>query len=259
MLQTFINGFLIELSLIISVGLQNAFILRQGIRSENVIVAIVVCTICESLLVTIGIAGVGAIISTHTWLIKVITILGVVFLTFYALRSVYMAIYSNEALIVDTEMVGKRTALAVALSALSFGLLNPHVLIDTTLMGGLSVRYFPYQWYFCLGAITAATLWYSFLGLLGKIIAKPLNKPRTWKIINLLIALLCGYMAFVFTSSINNPDAMWHGHFIEIHDHEHNNEHSNEHDHEHNNEHNHDHDHDNTHEHGDDNHSEQLQ
>jgi len=206
----FINGFLLELVLIITVGMQNAFILRQAIHREHIVLSILVCTIAESSLLILGTAGMGVVFTIFPNLLIVITIIGIIFLLFYAGRSIYLAIRSEKILSADYDLgQDKKSAINVMFIALGFGLLNPHVIIDMTLMGGFAIKNYPFQWQFCFGAISAAFLWYCFLGIAGKVLAKPLNKPKTWKIINIVIALLCIYMAYNFVQDIRGDG---HGH-----------------------------------------------
>lgn len=199
----FIQGFLIELSLVMTVGLQSAFILKQGIRREYVIVAVLVCFFSETLLVTIGIAGMGMLIQSIPYLYQIITCIGIVFLSFYAVKSLYAAIKKNDYIIIDNKEKGIISKKEVILSGLAFALLNPHVIIDTTIMGSLAANFYPHHWIFGSGVIFAAFTWYSFLGTVGATLAKPLNQPKTWKIINIFIAILCVYMVYQFTSNFN--------------------------------------------------------
>ena len=190
MFNDFINGFLLELSLVMTVGLQSAFILKQGIRREFVIIAVLTCFFSETLLVTIGIAGMGALVRSIPHLNQIITGIGIVFLFFYAGKSLYAAVKKNDYIIIDNEEKGLVSKKEVLLSGLAFALLNPHVIIDTTIMGSLAANFYPHHWVFGAGVISAAFVWYAFLGTVGATLAKPLNKPKTWKVINILIAAL---------------------------------------------------------------------
>lgn len=201
----FIQGFLLELGLVMTVGLQSAFILKQGIRREYVIVAVLTCFFSETLLVTIGIAGMGALVRSIPHLYEIITGIGIVFLLFYAGKSLYSAVKKNDYIVInndDKRLVSKKEVL---LSGLAFALLNPHVIIDTTIMGSLAANFYPHHWIFGFGVISAAFFWYAFLGTIGATLAKPLNHPKTWKVINIFIAVLCIYMASQFIQNFNNP------------------------------------------------------
>ena len=106
MFNDFITGFLLELSLVMTVGLQSAFILKQGIRREFVIIAVLTCFFSETLLVTIGIAGMGALVRSIPHLNQIITGIGIVFLLFYAGKSLYAAVKKNDYIIIDNEEKG---------------------------------------------------------------------------------------------------------------------------------------------------------
>ena len=216
MFSDFINGFLIELALIVTVGMQNAFILRQGIRREFTAAVVIVCTFCECVLVTIGIAGMGAILTSRPALLNIITWLGICFLIFFAIKSFYNAFKSTEVLDASKAEIQSKTLPKIILAAVAFCWLNPHVILDSTLMGAFSTQYYPHQWIFGAGVYAGAFVWFCFLGILGRVLAKPLNSPKTWKVINILIALLCAYMAYNFIIDINNPHGHEHDHGIEI-------------------------------------------
>lgn len=230
MIFDFLEGFIIECALIITAaGLQNAFILRQGIKKEFVIAVAITCAICESILVTIGIGGMGALLTAKPTLSNIVTILGIVFLILFALKSLYTAIRSNEVLDVNKADVKAKTLSQVILTAIAFCWLNPHVILDLTVMGAFSVQYYPHQWVFALGVYAAAFTWFLFLGILGKFLAKPLSSPRTWKGVNVVIAILCLYMAFNFIHDYDKPHSHDHNHGINLF----NDDHHHGHDHDH--------------------------
>lgn len=233
----FLNGFLLELGLVMTVGLQSAFILKQGIRREYVIIAVLTCFFSETLLVSIGIAGMGALVRSIPNLYQIITSIGILFLLFYGIKSFYSAIKKSDYIVIDNNEKGLATKKEVLFTGLAFALLNPHVIIDTTIMGTLAANFYPHQWVFGAGVISAAFVWYVFLGTLGATLAKPLNKPKTWKVINIIIGVICFYMASQFIMNVNQP-AHEHNHINlfsifgmedslleSMHEHEHGNEH----------------------------------
>lgn len=205
-MSDFIQGFLLELGLVMTVGLQSAFILKQGIRREYVITAVLTCFAGETLLVTIGIAGMGALVKSIPNLERIITGIGVIFLVFYAGKSFYSAVKKNDYIVIDETSEGTGSWKEVFLAGIGFALLNPHVIIDTTIMGSLAANFYPHQWIFGAGVILAAFAWYAFLGTVGSTLARPLNKPKTWKIINVFIGILCLFMAFQFAKNVSNPE-----------------------------------------------------
>lgn len=204
-MSDFIHGFLIELGLVMTVGMQSAYIIKQGLRREYAVIAVAACFFSETLLVVLGIAGMGAVVNSVPYLYQIITAVGIVFLIFYALKSFYAALRKSESINIDiVEFHSSKKE--VFFAGLAFALLNPHVIIDTTIMGSLAANYYPHQWIFGAGVIAAALSWYSFLGTAGSAFAKFLNKPKTWKIINVLIGSLCLYISSQFIVNFNNPD-----------------------------------------------------
>lgn len=233
MIYTISQGFLIELSLVMTVGMQSAFILKQGLRKEFVLAAVLACLLGESILVTIGIAGMGVLLNSIPSLQNIVTGIGIAFLIFYAIISIKDAIKNEDYIDLNNEdNKHLKSFKTVFLSGLAFALLNPHTIIDTTIMGSLAGRFHPNHWYFAIGVYLAALTWYAFLGILGSVLAKPLNKRNVWRAINILIAIICLFMAANFAKSILHP---------EIHNHEHEilgieTEHEHRNEHEHNNE-----------------------
>lgn len=213
MFNDFAQGFFIELTLVVTVGLQNAFIIKQGLKSSYVSAAVLACWLCETLLVTVGVAGVGAFINSKPAFLSIIILAGTVFLIIYAIKSFFAAFKADINLETD-KIEDKKSLFAVIGAGAGFALLNPHVLIDTTLMGAISSRYYPHQWIFLAGVITAALIWYSFLGLTSKLLAKPLKNKKTWRIINIVIGLFCLYMAFNFILDLVSNDYNNHGHTL---------------------------------------------
>lgn len=205
-MSNFIQGFLLELSLVMTVGLQSAFILKQGIRREHVAIAVLTCFIGEATLVTIGIAGMGALVNSIKYLKEIVLVIGILFLIYYALKSFYSAYKKDDYILIDNNEVGTASAKEIFLAGLAFAFLNPHVIIDTTIMGSLSAKFIPYEWIFGLGVYAAALFWYSFLGTVGASLAKPLNNPKTWVVINILIGILCLFMAVVFTNNLRSAE-----------------------------------------------------
>ena len=195
--------------------MQNAFILRQSIKKEHVITAILILTLVESSLLFAGTAGMGVLLNIFPKASKIITLAGVVFLIIYAIKSIISAIRSNDTLIVD-ETSNKLKPISIIILALGFGYLNPHVIVDMTLMGSLAIHNYPHQWEFFAGAVTGAFTWYVFLGLLGRFFAKKLSEPKVWKVVNVVIAILCLFMAYRFVGGLNgDPHDHDHAHPFE--------------------------------------------
>ncbi len=183
---TFMQGLGTGLGLIVAIGAQNAFVLSQGIRGRYALPVVLVCIVCDALLIVAGVAGMGALIGLHPLLGTLMTIGGALFLFWYGLRSFRAAFAGGhlEAVELADEGLG-----AVIMQTLAVTLLNPHVYLDTLmLMGGISSR-FEEPWIFGGGAVTASCLWFVLLGLSGRLLAPVFRSERAWRVLDLLIGL----------------------------------------------------------------------
>ena len=169
---TLLAGLGFGFGLIVAIGAQNAYVLRQGIRREHVGVVVAVCAVSDVLLITVGAAGVGAVIARHTTALAVVTVLGAGVLLVYAVQAVRRAI-RPAALSVARPDGGERTRIgSVVLAALALTWLNPHVYLDTVvLLGSVSATYAT-PWLFALGAAIASIGWFAGLGF-GARAARP--------------------------------------------------------------------------------------
>lgn len=188
----FLTGLVSGLGLIIAIGAQNAFVLRQGIRREHVGMVILVCALADILLIAVGTAGVGSLVSSQPTLLTVVRWLGAGYLLWFAARSLRSALKPG-ALTAGAAPVSRGSVLVTAL-ALTF--LNPHVYLDTVLLlGTLGASHGDHRWWFALGAAVGSVVWFSALGLGAHALAKPLSSPRTWRIVDLLVALVMTALA----------------------------------------------------------------
>ena len=155
-------GFLTSFTLIAAIGAQNAFVLRQGIRGEHVLAVVSVCAVSDLLLITAGIAGIGAVITAHPQAVTVATSGGAGFLF------VYGALAARRALRPSTmtpTQNGSTRLISVLLTCLARTFLNPHVNLDTfVLLGTLANQHADSRWLFGSGAVTASGVWYFSLG-----------------------------------------------------------------------------------------------
>ena len=175
MLAALLTGFTTGAGLIIAIGSQNAFVLRQGLLRQHVgiIVAITACS--DILLITCGVVGIGALISAWPNLIQWLQWGGAAFLAFYGLQAARRAWSSDEAL--QAQQSDTLPSLkTVVLTCLAFTYLNPHVYLDTmVLLGSLSTRYSgTAQWVFAIGACSASLVWFVALGT-GYNASKPMT------------------------------------------------------------------------------------
>jgi L-lysine exporter family protein LysE/ArgO len=182
-------GLLTGLSLIIAIGAQNAFVLRQGLRRSHVAVVVAICALSDVVLIIGGVAGIGVVVDRAPWAIDVVRWLGVVFLTAYGIGSLLRA-RRPQALAVEGAEVESRGGVVARAVALTW--LNPHVYLDTVLLlGSIAGTYgHPGRWWFALGACVASVGWFSALAYGARLAAPRLANPRAWQVLDVLIGLV---------------------------------------------------------------------
>ena len=185
----FVPGFLLGGSLIIAIGAQNAFILRQGLLREHVFILCLICALSDALLIAAGVAGLGTLVSRSPALIGTVTLGGALFLATYAILAFRRA-FSGETLQAAS---GKQSSLKAAVATcLAFTFLNPHVYLDTVvLIGSLSGSYpGTARLWFGIGAVTASFVWFFGLGYGARLLVPVFAKPMAWKVLDILIGLI---------------------------------------------------------------------
>ena len=185
-MQIVLAGFLTGLSLIVAIGAQNAFVLRQGLLRKHVFVIVLICALSDALLIALGVLGLGSLISALPWLLEVIRWVGVAFLVWYGSSSLRRFI-KQDSLQAAESSVGSLKQAVLATLALTF--LNPHVYLDTVIfIGGIANQFGDQKWWFVLGAITASFLWFFSLGFGASKASVLVSKPLFWKILDVFIA-----------------------------------------------------------------------
>ena len=186
-MSSFISGFLLSLSLILAIGAQNAFVLRQGLLRQHVFAVSLFCGVSDALLITAGVAGFGSLAEAVPWFETAMRYGGAAFLIWYGWKNARSAWRGGAVL--DTEGAGA-TALGPALGTLAaITWLNPHVYLDTVvLIGSISAQYDP-RWPFGLGAVLGSLTFFFSLGYGARVLAPLFRKPRSWQILDAFIAL----------------------------------------------------------------------
>ncbi len=185
----FVQGLLLGLSLIVAIGAQNAFVLRQGLRKEHVFAVCLVCAASDAMLIAVGVGGFGQVTTLLPRAAPVMRYGGAVFLFCYAIRSFVSAWRSTGALSpLEDEAVTLRRAV---LTVLGFTWANPHVYLDTVvLLGSVSTRYQGAKLYFALGAMSGSVLFFFSVGY-GARLLRPWFASRTsWRILDGLIGCI---------------------------------------------------------------------
>jgi L-lysine exporter family protein LysE/ArgO len=185
-MQAVIAGFVTGLSLIVAIGAQNAFVLRQGLLRKHVFVIVLICALSDALLIALGVLGLGSLISALPWLLEVIRWVGVTFLVWYGSSSLRRFVKQDSLKAAETSVGSVKQAVLTTL-ALTF--LNPHVYLDTVIfIGGIANSFGDQKWWFVLGSITASFLWFFSLGFGASKASVLVSKPVFWKILDVFIA-----------------------------------------------------------------------
>ena len=187
-------GFAASLSLIVAIGAQNAFVLRQGVRDEHVLPVVMVCAASDLALIVAGVAGVGALVTSHPQVMTVARYGGAAFLIGYGLLAARRAIRPQ---VMTPSEDGPARLSAVLSTCLALTFLNPHVYLDTVvLLGTLANRQGEARWLFAAGAATASVVWFFGLGFGARRLAGLFATPGTWRVLDGLIAVVMLALGF---------------------------------------------------------------
>jgi L-lysine exporter family protein LysE/ArgO len=182
------SGFLASLSLIIAIGAQNAFVIKQGLLRSHVTLVVVFCSLADAFFIVLGIGGLGTLVQSQPQILEYIRWFGVAYLTWFGIKSVRAAL-STQALTVET--TNEKSATKVLLSLFTFTFLNPHVYLDTViLLGSIANQFSTHRWYFALGASIASALWFTTIGYGARAASKYMTRPMFWKVLDSVIALI---------------------------------------------------------------------
>ena len=185
----YLPGFLLGLSLILAIGAQNAFVLRQGLRGEHVALVCLTCASSDALLIAAGVAGFGAVVARAPWIEPVFRLGGAAFLIAYGLRSLWAAARKRHALhAAERPASSWRRAL---LTCLAFTWLNPHVYLDTVvLLGSVSTRYAGERFAFGFGAVSASFVFFFALGYGARLLQPLFARALAWRVLDASVGLV---------------------------------------------------------------------
>jgi L-lysine exporter family protein LysE/ArgO len=193
------TGFGLSIGLIVAIGAQNAFVLRQGLRREHVGAIVLFCATADALLMAGGVLGLAQLLQAAPSLATGLTMFGALFLTAYGLKALWRA---RRASVLAASPDHARMSLGSALAqTAAFTLLNPHVYLDTVLLvGSIGAQQGPARGWFVLGAALASAVWFVSLGYGARWLAPWFAKPRAWQVLDVLIGitmlLLAGMLAW---------------------------------------------------------------
>lgn len=204
-LPTLLAGFGLGASLIVAIGAQNLFVLRQGMRREHVFAVAAVCAASDAVLIALGVSGIGLVLQAVPWLLDVVRWAGALFLATYGVLAARRAWRpSGQALNATapapdaatspasggTRLATRRLA-PVLLTCLALTWLNPHVYLDTVfLLGTVAATHGEARWVFGAGAMAASVVWFFSLAFGARLLGRWLASPRAWRILDGVIAVV---------------------------------------------------------------------
>lgn len=187
MFTSLLPGFALSLTLIMAIGAQNAFVLRQGLRREHVLPVVLACAASDAVLIMSGVAGFGALAEAAPWFGPLMRYGGAAFLLWYGWRNAVSAWQGGEAL--EAEGQSTRSLRKAILTLLALTWLNPHVYLDTlVLLGSISAQY-PDRLSFGIGAVLASFVFFFSLGYGARLLAPLFARPRSWQVLDAIIAV----------------------------------------------------------------------
>ena len=187
-MAAFVSGFLLGFSLILAIGAQNAFVLRQGLRNAHVFWVCLVCALSDVVLIAAGVAGFGVMAERLPWIRPVFLWGGVAFLTVYGLMALRSAWRGGHALAVEGQAT--QSLRAALLTCLAFTWLNPHVYLDTlVLVGGIASTWGAERWIFGVGVATASAVFFFALGYGARALAPIFARPVAWRALDGIVGV----------------------------------------------------------------------
>ena len=209
MLSSLLAGLGLGLSLIVAIGAQNLFVLRQGIRRQHAVAVALVCALSDAALIALGVSGLGALLHAVPWLIDAVRWAGAAFLTVYAALAARRALRGGgetldaAASTTSSDLPSGASAgtatrtrspsrlAPVLLTCLALTWLNPHVYLDTVfLLGSIAATHGETRWVFAAGAVLASFRWFFALALGARSLGRWLATPRAWRILDGIIAVV---------------------------------------------------------------------
>jgi L-lysine exporter family protein LysE/ArgO len=184
--SAFTTGFALSATLIIAIGAQNSFVLRQGLRSEHVVAIVAFCALADLALISAGVAGLATVLGKAPALTMALTVAGTLFLLWYGLRAVRRALQPQALRAEGGTRISLRGAVV---QAAAFTFLNPHVYLDTVLlMGSIGARQpEDARLWFVGGAALASGAWFAALGFGARLLAPLFSRPRAWQVLDILV------------------------------------------------------------------------
>lgn len=197
-MQAFLSGLMITGSLIMAIGAQNTFVLKQGLLKQHIGWVVSVCWLCDVLLIGAGVYGMGALLAHRPQAAAALALAGGLFLLVYGLSSARAAWQGNKQLNALADNAQHNTAFKAILTTLALTLLNPHAYVDTIMLIGGSAAALPIdsKLHFLTGSLLASALWFIAIGYGSRLLLPLFRRASTWQILDSLIALMMLYLAY---------------------------------------------------------------
>lgn len=185
---SFVSGFLLSAALIMAIGAQNLFVLRQGLKREHVGPVVLFCGSADALLITAGVAGVGAFLAAIPQLTLALTLGGAVFLGRYGVKALRRMAHAEAMTVASGESVSLGSAIA---ATAGFTFLNPHVYLDTVLLMGTAGAAQPatLRPIFVAGAVSASFVWFAALGFGSRLLVPLFARPAAWRVLDAIVGV----------------------------------------------------------------------
>ncbi len=203
-ISAFTAGFAVSATLIIAIGAQNAFVLRQGLRREHVLIIVAFCVLADLVLISAGVAGLAHLLGDAPRLTLALTTGGTLFLAWYGIRALMRAMKRSAMDVVEgTRRISVRSAIA---QAAGFTFLNPHVYLDTVLLVGSIGAREPsdLRIWFVGGAAAASGAWFTALGYGARMLRPVFRTPRAWQVLDVLVGIVMLALAASLLGSLDH-------------------------------------------------------
>tara|TARA_B110000967_G_scaffold23533_1_gene21685 strand:- start:1590 stop:2210 length:621 start_codon:yes stop_codon:yes gene_type:complete len=204
MLSSFLTGFILGFSLIIAIGPQNAFVLRQGILGQNIFYVALFCALSDALLIIIGVAGISFLFNNFIYHNSDILFgLSAIWLFGYGVLKLRSSFKSNKSIKTEFSSIKSLSQTISTIAALTF--LNPHVYLDTMILtGSISQQFYGFQKIvFALGSCLASFIFFFSLGYGARLLTPLMKRPFSWKVLDSLVALIMFTISFKLASTGN--------------------------------------------------------
>lgn len=196
-LANLLEGFGISASLIMAIGAQNAFVLKQGLKKQYLFMTAFICFLCDSALIALGVTGIGELLSDLPILLSVMRWGGALFLVGYGIRSL-MNVFHPHSLVADMSDKGTKNRYTTLLTLLGFTFLNPHTYLDTFLLIGTVGAEHPPEEHlpFIIGAMSASLVWFFGLTYGASKLSPLFKNPRAWQVMDSIMAIIMFVIAY---------------------------------------------------------------